>query len=63
MGYLYQVVRDSLHQLVKDKETPPERTEVALTQPIATQSYHECTAKIDQHNRDRQAKLGIEKNW
>jgi hypothetical protein len=63
-----QVVRDRLHQLVKDKETPPERTEVNLTQPRATQLYYECAAKIDQHNRDCHATLGIERklvthNW
>jgi hypothetical protein len=47
-----QVVRDRLHQLVKDTETPPERTEVTLTQPRATQLYYECADKIDQHNRE-----------
>jgi hypothetical protein len=62
------VVCDRLHQLVKDKETPPERIEVTLTQPSATKLYYECAAKIDQHNRDRQATLGIENklvthNW
>jgi hypothetical protein len=46
---------DRLHQLVKDKETPPERTEVTLPQPRATQLYYECAAKIDHHNRDWQA--------
>jgi hypothetical protein len=58
-----QVVRDWLHQLVKDKETPPERTEINLTQPRATQLYNECAAKIDQHNRDCQATMGLKKRW
>jgi hypothetical protein len=41
---------------------------VTLSQPRAIQIYYECAAKIDQHNRDRQATLGVEKkvvtpNW
>jgi Transposase IS4 len=63
-----QVVCDTLHQLVNDKETPPERTEVNFSQPRATHFYYGFAAKIDQHNRYHQATLGIERklvthNW
>jgi hypothetical protein len=52
-----------MKQLDKDWETPPERMELNLLQPRATQVYYETAGLIDQHNRDCQATLGIEKNW
>jgi hypothetical protein len=50
-----------MKQLVQDQETPPKRMELNVSQPRATQVYCETIGLIDQHNRDRQVTLGIEK--
>lgn len=54
-----------------DKVTPnaePELTDVIIAQPEAAEVYYKSCAKIDQHNRRRQADLKLEKklkvmNW
>jgi Transposase IS4 len=53
-------IRQRWRQLVSDLTTPPERVELVIPQPAAAEVYYAAAGKIDQHNRDRQATLGIE---
>jgi hypothetical protein len=53
-------VRERWRQLVNDLTTPPEKVELTIPQPIATEIYYSAAGKIDQHNRDRQATLAME---
>jgi hypothetical protein len=48
---------------VRDLTTPPEKLEVVVPQPVATEIYYSCCGLIDQHNRDRQATLGMERKF
>lgn len=57
------VSRERWRQMVKDNVTPPEKVHVTFPQPQAADLYYESCAKIDQHNRDRQATLGIERKF
>ena len=41
-------------------DNPPERVELVVPQPKAAEVYYSVCGKIDQHNRDRQATLGLE---
>jgi hypothetical protein len=54
------VSRDRYRQLVKDRYTPPEKINISIPQPQACELYYDVCGKIDQHNRGRQATLGIE---
>ena len=42
-------------------DTPPERVELVVEQPKAAEVYYSVCGKVDQHNRDRQSTLCIEK--
>jgi Transposase IS4 len=53
-------VRHRWRQLVSDLTTPPERIELTIPQPAAAELFYTSAGKIDQHNRDRQATLGME---
>jgi hypothetical protein len=55
------VSRDRWRQLVKDRTTPPEKVTIRIPQPQAAELYYEVCGKIDNHNRDRQATLGLER--
>lgn len=55
------VSRDLWRQLVKDRTTPPEKVTIRIPQPQAAELYYEVCGKIDNHNRDRQATLGLER--
>jgi heat shock protein HspQ len=41
-------------------DNPPERIELIVEQPKAAEVYYSVCGKVDQHNRDRQATLGLE---
>jgi hypothetical protein len=56
-------IRDRWRQLVNDLTTPPEKVEIVVTQPVASEIYYDCCAKIDNHNRDRQATLQMERKF
>jgi hypothetical protein len=61
-------VRQRWRQLVQDDITDPENVQLTVQQPKACEVYYSCCAKIDQHNRDRQDTLQLErkfktKNW
>lgn len=47
---------------VEDVQTdnPPERVELIVQQPKASEVYYTVCGKVDNHNRDRQATLGLE---
>jgi hypothetical protein len=51
--------RERYHQLVQDRNTPPEKIDISIPQPQAAEFYYATCGKIDQHNRDRQATLSI----
>jgi hypothetical protein len=53
--------RQRWRQIIKDRTTPPEKLTINIPQPKATELYYDVCGKIDQHNRDRQATLGIER--
>jgi Transposase IS4 len=55
------VSRDRWRQVTKDRITPPEKVTKSLPQPQAAETYYEVCGKIDQHNRDKQATLGLER--
>jgi hypothetical protein len=40
--------------------TLPEKVELTIPQPAATELYYAAAGKIDQHNRDRQATITLE---
>jgi Transposase IS4 len=56
-------IRQRWRQLVSDLTTPPEKVELTVPQPVATETYYAACQKIDQHNRDRQATLGLERKF
>jgi hypothetical protein len=53
--------RSRLRQVVQDNVTDPEHVDLVIPQPRACETYYSCCAKIDQHNRDRQDTLMLEK--
>ena len=55
------ISRERWRQTTKDKTTPPEKQNIIIPQPKATEIYYDVCGKIDQHNRDRQATLGLER--
>ena len=57
------VSRQRWRQTEKDNITPPEKLHITFPQPQAADLYYECCGKIDQHNRDRCATLGIERKY
>jgi hypothetical protein len=61
-------IRHHWRQVSDELDADPERVELTVPQPQAAEMYYKTCAKIDQHNRDRQATLGIEQklvthNW
>lgn len=54
-------VRQRWRQLENDE--PPVKVKLVVPQPKACEKYYTCCAKIDQHNRDRQDTLGIERKF
>jgi Transposase IS4 len=54
-------VRSRWRQVDLQDDASPSRLELTVPQPRAAEVYYSCCGKIDQHNRDRQATLGIEK--
>lgn len=56
-------VRHRWRQLVSDLTTPPTCIEVVVQQTAITELYFAACGKIDQHNRDRQATLGLERKF
>jgi Transposase IS4 len=56
-------VRHRWRQLVSDLTTPPTCIEVVVPQTAITELYFAACGKIDQHNRDRQATLGLERKF
>ena len=56
------ILRTRLRQVeTEDPNAPPESVVVAIEQPLASSIYYSAAAKIDQHNRTRQADLAIER--
>jgi Transposase IS4 len=53
--------RNRWRQVSEEPNAEPERVELTVPQPRAAEIYYKVCAKIDQHNRDRQATLGIER--
>jgi hypothetical protein len=56
-------VQEQWRQFVPDLSTPLERLEIVITQPVATEIYYDCCGAIGQHNRDRQATLGLKRKF
>lgn len=54
-------IRHRWRQVSQEKDAPPERVQLTVPQPRAAELYYKVCAKIDQHNRDRQSTLGIER--
>ena len=60
--------RERWRQVNNDDNADPEKVEIQVPIPKAAELYYQVCGKIDQHNRDRQDTLGIEKklktnNW
>jgi hypothetical protein len=53
-------VQHQWRKLVTDLTTPPTCIEVVVPQTAITELYFAACGKIDKHNRDRQATLGLE---
>jgi hypothetical protein len=53
--------RQRWRQVSKEENAAPQRVELTVPQPHAAEMYYKTCARIDQHNRDRQATLGIER--
>jgi hypothetical protein len=45
---------------VKDDVSLPEKVTLSVPQPKEAELYYDTCGKIDQHNKDRQAMLGLE---
>jgi Transposase IS4 len=54
-------VRNRWRQVEQDRFTPPENQELTIPQPQCCELYYSCCARVDQHNRDRQDTLQIER--
>ena len=57
------MVRERWRQLVSDLTTPPEKVELTIPQTACSDIYFAACGKIDQHNRDRQATLCLERKF
>ena len=55
------IKRRRLRQVDKTPDADPENVYLQIDQPRAAEMYYTSAAKIDQHNRSRQADLGIER--
>jgi Transposase IS4 len=60
--------RTRWRQLVDDRFAPPEQVTFQIAQPKAAELYYSACGKVDQHNRDRQDALKLERklgthNW
>ncbi len=53
--------RNRWRQVSEEPNAEPERVELTVPQPRAAEMYYKTCARIDQHNRDRQSTLGIER--
>ncbi len=56
------IVRTRWRQIGDDPEADPTRVELTIAQPRAAEVYYSACTKIDQHNRDRQDTLMLERN-
>jgi hypothetical protein len=54
-------VRHRWRQVDQELNAEPERVELVVTQPKAAEIYYSVCGKVDQHNRDRQDTLCIER--
>jgi hypothetical protein len=55
-------VCERFRQFVNDIKPAPEKSELTIPQPIATEIYNSDAGKIDKYNRDQQTPLGMETN-
>jgi hypothetical protein len=55
------IVRTRWRQVGDDPESDPTRVELTIAQPKAAEVYYSACSKIDQHNRDRQDTLMLER--
>jgi hypothetical protein len=55
------ILRKRWRQIGDDPEVDPARVELTITQPKAVEVYYSACTKIDQHNRDQQDTLTLEK--
>lgn len=53
--------RDRWRQVDEEPNAPPTKVHLTISQPKAAEIYYASCGKIDQHNRDRQDTLGIER--
>jgi Transposase IS4 len=53
--------RERWRQLDQEPDSPPTRVQLTIAQPKAAETYYSACGKIDQHNRDRQDTLMIER--
>jgi hypothetical protein len=52
-------IQERMRQVVKDDVSLPQKVTFSIPQPKAAKLYYDTCGKIDQRNRDRQAKLGL----
>jgi hypothetical protein len=52
--------RQRCRQIIQDDFSPPEKVDIIVQQPKAAEVYDSTCGKIDQHNRNHQATLGLE---
>ena len=57
------LVRERWRQLVTDLTTPPEKVQLTIPQTACSDIYFAACGKIDQHNRDRQSTLCMERKF
>jgi Transposase IS4 len=55
------VSRKRWRQVNQERDAPPERMQLTIPQPKAAAAYYAMCGKVDQHNRDRQDTLEIER--
>jgi hypothetical protein len=55
------IERTRLRQVNREENAAPEKVYLSIQQPEASALYYTAAAKIDQHNRTRQADLAIER--
>jgi hypothetical protein len=53
-------LRERWRQIAPGEESP-EKVELTVPQPLAAEMYYSCCAAVDQHNRDRQDTLQLER--
>ena len=54
-------IRERWRQVNEAPNAPPDRIQLTVSQPKAAEIYYNSCGKIDQHNRDRQDTLSIER--